>query len=111
MWSEPTLQFGIINSYTVYCNKSASEVYPEQEIGPDEPSVRSIVNGTTFTTEISFGHNPFTQYNCYVTANNTFGEGESSLIASQRTVESSKQLCVSIYFISILGKETSVKTN
>ena len=105
MWSEPTLQFGIINSYTVYCNKSASQAYPEQEIGPDEPSVRSIVNGTTFTTEISLGHKPFTQYNCYVTANNTFGEGANSLIASQSTVESSKQL---IYPFS--GKETSVKT-
>ena len=100
-WSLPILKNGIIIAYTVYCNTSASQAYPEQMIGPNVPTVRSVINGaslgdmsmfrppatiSTFTT----GLNPYTQYNCYVTANTSVGEGTPSQIMTARTDQSSK---------------------
>ena len=101
-WSPPIPKNGIITAYTVYCNTSASQPYPEQVIGPNGPTVRSVLGGTllggmsmfrppanmsTFNT----GLNPYTQYNCYVTANTSFGEGTPSQIMTARTDQSSKQ--------------------
>ena len=101
-WSPPIPKNGIIIAYTVYCNTSASQAYPEQIIGPNVPTVRSVINGaslggmsmfippanmSTFTT----GLNPYTQYNCYVTANTSVGEGAPSQIVTARTDQSSKQ--------------------
>ena len=98
-WSPPVPKNGIITAYTVYCNTSASQAYPEQIIGPNVPTVRSVINGmvvmalvyfpatmSTFTT----GPNPYTQYNCYVTANTSVGGGTPSQIMTARTDQSSK---------------------
>ena len=67
--SPPIPKNGIITAYTVYCNTSASQAYPEQMIGPNLVTVRSVVNGTTLAGTIT-GLNPYTnRYDCYVTAN------------------------------------------
>ena len=86
-WSPPIPKNGIITAYTVYCNTSASQAYPEQMIGPNLPTFRSVVNGSTVTAKI-VGLNPYTNYDCYVTANTSIGAGNSSNIATARTGES-----------------------
>eukprot|EP00731_Ephydatia_muelleri_P029842 Em0021g365a len=89
-WSVPIPRNGIITGYSVYCNTSANQAYPEQMIGPNVPTIRSAVNGTTLATTLATtltGLNPYTQYSCYVTANTSVGEGSSSTTLTQRTVE------------------------
>ena len=90
-WAPPTQKNGIITAYTVYCNTSATQVYPELVIGPNAPTIRSVVNGTTLNTTFSSGVNPLTNYNCYVTANTSVGEGAPSQSLTTRTSESGEQ--------------------
>ena len=89
-WSSPIPKNGIIVAYTVYCNTSASQAYPEEVIGPNVPTARSVVNGTTLTVTFSTGLNTYTQYDCYVTANTSVGEGTPSPIITTRTSESGR---------------------
>ena len=86
-WSAPIPKNGIITGYTVYCNSSASQAYPEKVIGPNIPSIRSVANGTTLALTFSTGLNPYTQYSCYVTANTSAGEGSPSAVMTAQTVE------------------------
>ena len=76
----------------MYCNTSASQAYPEQVIGPNIPTIRSIVNGTTLAIKFNTGLDPYTQYSCYVTASTSVGEGSRSVIVFARTVEAGKFL-------------------
>ena len=90
-WSSPIPKNGIIIAYTIYCNTSASQAYPEQVIGPNLPTARFVVNGRTLAVTFSTGLNPYTQYDCYVTANTSVGEGTPSSIITTSTSESGKQ--------------------
>ena len=85
-WTPPDLN-GIITGYSVYCNTSADQAYPEQVIGSNEPTIISVVNETTLDVTLT-GLNPYTQYSCYVTANISVGEGSPSEIVSNITGES-----------------------
>ena len=89
-WSVPIPKNGIITGYTLYCNTSASQAYPEQVIGSNIPTIRSVVNATTLAVKFTTGLNPYTQYSCYVTANTSAGEGTPSVIVTTRTVEDGK---------------------
>ena len=91
-WSVPIPRNGIITGYSVYCNTSANQTYPEQVIGPNEPTIRSVVNGTTLAATLS-GLSPYTQYSCYVTANTSVGEGSPSFVFTTITVQSGNLLC------------------
>ena len=71
----------------MYCNTSYAQSYPEQVIGPNVPTIRSVVNGTTLAATLS-GLNPYTQYSCYVTANTSVGEGNPSNILTEQTPQS-----------------------
>ena len=93
-WTPPIPKNGIITAYTVYCNTSATQAYPEQVIGPNIPTIRSVVNGKMLTTIFNTGLNPFTQYNCYVTANTSVGEGRPSQVVKTKTSESGTLSCV-----------------
>ena len=86
-WSVPIPRNGIITGYSVYCNTSANQAYPEQMIGPNVPTIRSGVNGTTLATTLT-GLNPYTQYSCYVTANTSVGQGSPSAILTTQTAQS-----------------------
>eukprot|EP00731_Ephydatia_muelleri_P007454 Em0003g1702a len=101
-WSSPIPKNGIIIAYTIYCNTSASQAYPEQVIGPNVPTARSVVNGTTLAVTFSTGLNAYTQYDCYVTANTSVGEGTPSSIITTRTSESvpSSPLALSVSTVS-----------
>ena len=105
MWSPPVPTNGIITAYTVYCNTSVSQAYPEQVIGPNVPTVRSVVNGTTTAVIFNIGLNPYTQYDCYVTANTSVGEGTPSQIVTATTDQYSEQNpIISIFIISIVKR-------
>ena len=52
-------------------------------------TIRSVVNGTKLTATIT-GLNPYTNYDCYVTANTSVGEGILSTATTARTYESSE---------------------
>ena len=71
----------------MYCNTSANQSYPEQIIGSNAPTIRSVVNGTTLATTLT-GFHPYTQYNCYVTANTSVGEGTPSNVLNGLTLQS-----------------------
>ena len=90
-WSSPIPKNGIIVAYTIYCNTSASQAYPEQVIGSNLSTAKSVVNRTTLAVIFSTGLIPYTQYDCYVTANTSVGEGTPSSIITTRTSESGKQ--------------------
>ena len=91
-WSAPIPKNGIITSYNVYCNTSSNQTYPEQIVGSNVPTIRSVVDGTTLTVTLT-GLNPFTQYSCYVTANTSVGEGSPSATFTARTVEGGILIC------------------
>ncbi|KAL5503422.1 hypothetical protein EMCRGX_G010370 [Ephydatia muelleri] len=93
-WTPPAQKNGIITAYTVYCNTSETQAYPELVIGPNVPTIRSVVNGTTLTTTFSSGVNPLTNYNCYVTANTSVGEGAPSQVLTTRTSASGFDQCL-----------------
>ena len=86
-WSVPIPRNGIITGYSVYCNTSANQTYPEQMIGSNMATIRSAVNGTTLATTLT-GLNPYTQYSCYVTANTSVGQGSPSTISTTQTTQS-----------------------
>ena len=86
-WSVPIPKNGIITGYSVYCNTSANQSYPEQVIGSNVPTIRSVVNGTTLAVTLT-GLNPYTQYSCYVIANTSVGQGSLSTILTVQTVQS-----------------------
>ena len=92
MWSAPSVTYGNITAYTVYCDTSATQAYPDQVIEPNIPTTRSVVNGTTLSTILT-GLIPYTQYQCYVTATNSYSEGAGSLVAAGWTDESSECVC------------------
>ena len=86
-WSPPIPKNGIITAYTVYCNTSASQAYIEQMIGPNVPTVRSVTSGSSLAVTFTTGLKPYTQYDCYVTASTSVGEGEPSQIVTKNTAE------------------------
>ena len=87
-WSQPIIPMNaIITGYSVYCNISANQSYPEQSIGSNLPPIVSVVNGTTLAVNLT-GLNPYTQYSCYVTANTSAGEGSPSTIITVQTAQS-----------------------
>ena len=83
-WSAPIPKNGIITGYSVYCNTSANQSYPEQVIGSNVPTIRSVVNGATLAVTLT-GLNSYIQYSCYVTANTSVGEGSPSTILTVQT--------------------------
>ena len=90
-WSAPISKNGIITGYSVYCNTSANQSYPEQVIGSNVPTIRSVVNGTTLDVNLT-GLNPYTQFSCYVTANTSVGEGSPSNIVTVQTAQTSNNM-------------------
>ena len=56
-------------------------------IGPNVPTIRSVVNRTTLAATLS-GLSPYTQYSCYVTANTSVGEGSPSATLTTLSAQS-----------------------
>ena len=92
-WSPPqaSFNFTIIN-YWIYCNATLTLLYPEQVVGPNLHT--TTVNATILAVTMT-GLKAFTQYDCYVTANTSVGEGIPSAFLTARTAEGGKSLCIS----------------
>ena len=86
-WSVPIPRNHIVTGYSVYCNTSDNQTYPEQVIGSNVPTIRSVVNGTTLATTLT-GLSPFTLYSCYVIANSSVGQGTLSVTLTVQTTQS-----------------------
>ena len=110
VWTPPIPKNGIITAYTVYCNTSANQVYQEQVIGPNIPTIRSVVNGTALATIVNTTYSLiFTQYGCYVTANTSVGEGPPSPTVRSTTCETGNNvLCT---FAIVLWTDQTVIQN
>ena len=85
-WLRPIPTNGIIVQYTLYCRGSDSQHYTDQ------------FQPFSFTEEINGEDNfivvgnlePFTSYDCSISATTGAGEGERSTVVVARTDESSK---------------------
>ena len=76
--------------YFEYFSISLSDVqyYPEQTGDGSLSHFEIIVTNRDITGATVMELLPFTQYDCYVTANTSVGEGPPSSTLTQRTVES-----------------------
>ena len=84
-WKEPLTLNGVLNNYTIYCSLSSSQFYSEQlMLSINGPS--TTVDPVNTTANIT-GLDPFTSYECYVTASTGGGESPRSNNASARTSE------------------------
>ena len=84
-WTPPSTPNGIVTGYTVYCTVSLNQTYPEQV--PTGASTYTIFSQTSaYLSDLL----PFTLYQCYVTANTSVGEGNSSISNTSQTPQDSK---------------------
>ena len=93
-WDPPNQPNGVITAYTVYCNTSAEQFYPEQV--PTGNTVFTVEVQNDVRVAMVPGLTAFTSYECSVTANTSAGEGELSNTQSARTDESGVCVCVGV---------------
>lgn len=96
MWQPPLTPNGIIIQYTVYCYVGyqalvINDSHLSNGSGSgDEDIIGNItVTGSTLSAIVD-GLKPYTNYDCFVTAFTSIGEGETSSLVSGTTYESSK---------------------
>ena len=89
MWAQPETLNGIISQYTVYCAESSTSsgdgLSPDIETGSDFVSA-----STNNTSLILTGLRPYSQYDCFISANTSAGESELSAMISAITEQSGK---------------------
>ncbi|XP_064396510.1 phosphatidylinositol phosphatase PTPRQ-like isoform X2 [Halichondria panicea] len=83
-WSPPNPVRGHITAYTVYCNSSAQQAYPE--ISNSAVLASITVDGDSTMMSIP-ELTPFTSYDCHVTASTSVGEGPPSNTDTAITAE------------------------
>ena len=71
-----------------------AQYYPEQSSGGSLSYFETVVTNGDVTKATVMGLLPFTNYDCYVTANTSVGEGPPFGTLTQRTVESG--MCTSV---------------
>lgn len=84
-WMPPTEPNGYIIQYNIYCQ--------DFQLGSGGPTMLPFWETSTSGSELNAtvaGLTPFTNYECFVTANTSVGEGNSSNIEYQTTDEFSK---------------------
>ena len=105
-WDPPDQPNGLILSYSVYCYELTTDDLlgvgsGDQMLYPvvANDALQLVVAPGIMSEANASGLIPYTQYDCYVTANTSVGEGNVSVVQSARTDESSKffsQTCPSI---------------
>ena len=90
-WMEPAVPNGIIPLYTVYCEKSNTTV--SSGVNSRDHLSTEFVSATTSTTSLTLtGLTPYTQYDCFVSANTSAGESDFSGVVVAITEEAGKSL-------------------
>ena len=90
-WLPPAVPNGHITHYNAYCQES--QLVFGSGGGMLATLYSSTFTSTVYGTELNAtvtGLTPFTNYDCYVSANTSVGEGNSSELVSQTTDEYSK---------------------
>ena len=88
-WTEPAVPNGIISVYTVYCEKSNTTVSSEAN-SMDDLSTEFVSASTNDTSLTLTGLTPYTQYDCFVSAETSAGESDFSVALTAITEEASK---------------------
>lgn len=83
-WDDPSTLNGILTNYSIFCRTSSTQFYSEQ-LSSDYQLVNTTVPSQTNVTIT--GLDPFTRYECYVTASTEGGESENSNNSSAITDE------------------------
>ena len=86
-WEEPTTLNGVLANYNVFCRTSAIQFYSQQMPNSSNNFILVNTTGPDMTEVTIRGLNPFTEYECYVTASTGGGESEPSNNDSARTDE------------------------
>ena len=89
IWNPPAEPNGIIISYTVNCYESLLSSGFGSQMEANETLISMVVLGNQ-SQAIVTDLEPYTYYECYVTATTSAGAGNISIIQSARTDESSK---------------------
>ena len=96
-WAPPTVPNGYITGYTVYCQDSQTMLGsgggPVMFLAPSTPTFTSSAGGEELNATVT-GLTPFSNYGCYVSANTSIGEGDSSSPVFQTTDEFSKRTMI-----------------
>ena len=82
-WVEPATLNGVLANYTITCQVSSTQFYSQQIMGSRLVDTVSPTNTTATITDL----NPFTTYDCYVTASTGGGESSPSNTESNTTSE------------------------
>ena len=88
-WQPPVPANGNITGYMVYCRSVGGE-FTVQETPAGGATAASIT-----------GLEPFTSYECYVTANTSVGEGSESNMLTQETNEASEFYSMSLHTLMV----------
>ncbi len=83
-WTEPAKPNGVITSYSVRCAAITGESEGLEPV---------VLSGNTLDMYVT-GLEPYTEYGCFVTANTSAGEGETSKKFHAVTDESCENICV-----------------
>ena len=89
MWTRPVPANGVITGYTLNCSRSEQQTYPEQKVSE---SFTLDASGDELSATV-MNLNPFTNYDCFISASTSAGEGNRSSVVRERTSESGK-LCI-----------------
>ena len=82
-WVEPATLNGVLANYTITCQVSSTQFYSQQIMGSRLVDTVSPTSTTATITDL----NPFTTYDCYVTASTGGGESSPSNTESNTTSE------------------------
>ena len=88
-WAPPVPANGVITNYTLYCSRSDQQFYPEQVM---PKSFTLDISGDDLSVTV-MDLDPFTNYDCSISASTSAGEGDRSSEVRQRTSESG-ELCI-----------------
>ena len=92
MWLPPEPANGEIIAYTIYCRISLEQMYEEQRPEMENIFTEQFSNDGSELSAMINGLLPFTNYDCYVTAGTSVGEGSQSNNSTARTSEAGKSL-------------------
>ena len=91
-WTAPENPNGIILNYTVYCDTSPSSESGDNAQDTEFLDAATVAVSGSARSAVVMNLIPYTYYDCYVTANTSVGEGNSSSVESAQTDESGQSV-------------------
>ena len=94
-WTAPENPNGIILNYTVYCDTSLTSESGDNALMSEDTEfldAATVAVSGSARSAVVMNLIPYTYYDCYVTANTSVGEGNSSSVESAQTDESGQSV-------------------